>query len=498
MEINNKTILVLGGTGLVGTEVIKKLKTHSPKSIILLSLGTDRDIKNLHELKKNSPKQKIIFVKGNIFNDTDLDLNAEKLNNEIFEKTLLYETIIKYEPEIIIDCINSATSLAYKEKNSQIILSKLIRHVNILYQATRKDNSKRKFKQGSKIYIKVGTTGTGGMGFNIPYTHGENKPSESLLTKAALGWAHMGLLFTMSRTPDAPIIKEIKPATAIAWGDINYGIIKPNGESISLVEDDREINLKNAPNTPKRLEKQPQKPLKSVYISTGENGYFSLQEFITITAPGQMEFITAEEVARKVIQEIFGYHTGKNVIAALNASVTDSSYNSGILREQVILEMKKLIEENECDSIAFEILGPPRLSKLLFETNLIKRMFGYNDFINLTNTIDVSKGLENFVRSNSKIKSEIISIGIPILMPDGKTLIAGNSIKVPHSLPKNVTDNDINNWAKEGWVDLRPININKWQKRLAEIKKFIDMRNIEEGEIVAWIFENEDQGSRVK
>jgi hypothetical protein len=77
-------------------------------------------------------------------------------------------------------------------------------------------------------------------------------------------------------------------------------------------------------------------------------------------------------------------------------------------------------------------------------------------------------------------------------------LIIGDSIKVPNSLPKNITDNNIDTWSKEGWVDLRPINIARWQKRLAAIKKFIDMRNIEEGEIVAWIFENEDQGSRVK
>ena len=52
-----------------------------------------------------------------------------------------------------------------------------------------------------EIYVKVGTTGTGGMGLNIPYTHSEDKPSLTLLAKSAIGFAHTGLLFLMARTP---------------------------------------------------------------------------------------------------------------------------------------------------------------------------------------------------------------------------------------------------------------------------------------------------------
>ena len=52
-----------------------------------------------------------------------------------------------------------------------------------------------------QIYVKVGTTGTGGMGINIPYTHSEDKPSLTLLAKSAIGFAHTGLLFLLARTP---------------------------------------------------------------------------------------------------------------------------------------------------------------------------------------------------------------------------------------------------------------------------------------------------------
>ena len=50
------------------------------------------------------------------------------------------------------------------------------------------------------MYLKVGTTGTGGMGLNIPFTHSEDKPSRVLLAKSAMAGAHSMLLFLLGRT----------------------------------------------------------------------------------------------------------------------------------------------------------------------------------------------------------------------------------------------------------------------------------------------------------
>src|SRR4030095_8522224 len=88
---------------------------------------------------------------------------------------------------------------------------------------------------GTLVYVKVGTSGTGGMGLNIPYTHSEERPSRVLLSKSALAGAQSMLLFLMARTPGAPITKEIKPAAAIAWKRIAYGPIARRGEAIHLV-----------------------------------------------------------------------------------------------------------------------------------------------------------------------------------------------------------------------------------------------------------------------
>src|SRR5258707_4125616 len=87
-------------------------------------------------------------------------------------------------------------------------------------------------KAGTRAYVKIGTSGTGGMGLNIPYTHSEEKPSRVLLSKNALAGAHTLLLFLMARTPGGPITKEIKPAAAIPWKRIGYGEVPRGGRPV--------------------------------------------------------------------------------------------------------------------------------------------------------------------------------------------------------------------------------------------------------------------------
>src|SRR5205814_3397160 len=96
-------------------------------------------------------------------------------------------------------------------------IPQLIRHTQLLYRSM--------VEAGTRLYVKIGTTGTGGMGLNIPYTHGEDKPSAKLMSKTAVGFAQTGLMFLMARTPDATIVKEIKPAAMIGYADINMRAI---------------------------------------------------------------------------------------------------------------------------------------------------------------------------------------------------------------------------------------------------------------------------------
>ena len=109
-----------------------------------------------------------------------------------------------------------------------LYVPRLIRHIQVLYRGM--------IEAETQIYIKIGTSGTGGMGLNVPYTHSEEKPSRVLLSKSAVAGAHSLLLFLMARTPGAPITKEIKPAAAIAWKKIAHGPIVRGGQELHLVE----------------------------------------------------------------------------------------------------------------------------------------------------------------------------------------------------------------------------------------------------------------------
>ncbi len=129
------------------------------------------------------------------------------------------------------------------------------------------------------------------------------------------------------------------------------------------------------------------------------------------------------------------------------------------------------------NSVAFELLGPPRLSKLLHEINLIKLVAGEMQNIVNMDAAEISSKIYDLLLENEKLRSEIISIGIPILMADGKSLLRGNEMKIPPFRGENklaITDEKINLWANDGWVDLRIKNMEVWKER---IKGLMDEAN---------------------
>ena len=70
------------------------------------------------------------------------------------------------------------------------------------------------------------------------------------------------------------------------------------------------------------------------------------------------------------------------------------------------------------------------------------------------------------LEANNKLRSEIVSIGIPILLPDGKSLLRGNVMKIPPYRGEDeldISEENIDMWARDGWVDLRIENIKLWQ-----------------------------------
>ena len=121
--------------------------------------------------------------------------------------------------------------------------------------------------------------------------------------------------------------------------------------------------------------------LESVFIDTGENGIFSLEEFSAVTSCGQMEFVTPEEIAGYLVYEIEGGNTGRDVVAALDGAVLGPTYRAALLRRWAIERMSELERRHGVQSVAFEMLGPPRISKLLFEAHLLREAFGTGEAV---------------------------------------------------------------------------------------------------------------------
>ncbi|MEK6553406.1 MAG: short-chain dehydrogenase, partial [Bacteroidota bacterium] len=397
-----------------------------------------------------------------------------------------------------------------------LYVPQLIRHVQILY------NSMNKTK--TEIYVKIGTSGTGGMGLNIPYTHSEEKPSRVLLSKSSVAGAHTLLLFLLGRTPDAPITKEIKPTAAIAWKRIEFGEIKKHGKAIEIVDVslDQAVPLQNKlVLTLDKKFKSSGENLKSVFIDTGENGTFSRGEFEAITTQGQMEYVTPEEIAVDAIYEIKGGNTGHDIINALDNATLEPTYRAGFLQHSAVDKLEELEKLHNTNSVAFELLGPPRLSKLLHEINILKAICGEMKQILKETPPDLSNKALELLKNNPKLRNEIISIGIPILLADGKSLLRGNEIKIPPFRGDNELDinpKNVDLWAHDGWVDLRESNMKHWQTRIKTIideaegiaptdtssmhvrtkKYWNNFEVIDIGKVVGWIFIKEEKGERMK
>ena len=568
MDIKGRTVLVLGGGGLVGSAICRKLVAERPKRIIISAIVRSEAELAVRTFRKEFPGHpKTFFVPwwGNIFvraalKDTpreDLISNTssrsaliddmlDELSEDVVKRSTIYRLLHAYRPEVIIDCINSATAIAYQDifqsaQSVRRIMRKpnngatveelksatehllctlytpqLIRHVQLLYRSMHTSKT--------RIYVKIGTSGTGGMGLNIPYTHSEERPSRVLLSKSAVAGAHTLLLFLMGRTPDAPITKEIKPTAAIAWKRIAYGDVKKRGRAIELIDCTPAKAVALSGTLKLQLDRPAigtGKTLKSVFIDTGENGLFSRGEFEAISTPGQMEFVTPEEIAEAVVYEIKGGNTGHDIINALDNATLSPTYRAGYLFHSAKRQIEALERKHGVESIAFEMLGPPRLSKLLYEAYLLRRAYGNVKRVFSSNSSAIAKKLEGIIAGDKDLRMQIISIGIPILLADGKRLLRGNMIKIPPFRGENelaISKKAIDLWAHDGWVDLRSSNIERWKSRFRSIQSMVEeiprgetssrhlnnleywehYANIDPGKLVGWIFSYEEEGMRMK
>ena len=563
--------LIFGGAGLVGMATCRKIaRDLAPERIVVCSLTLAESQGAIAQLAEEHPEVEWIADSGNLFVPTEFaDLGRGALLGDPARRAQMLDFIFgpieaayavnhlavlvrKHRPDAIVDCVNTATGISYQdvwESTASLrddlsgiratgavgdefpqeletgllaqAMPQIIRHVRLLHMATR--------DAGVSIYIKVGTTGTGGMGLNIPYTHSEDRPSKQLLAKNAVAFSHTGLLFLLARTPDAPVVKEVKPGAMIGYRGVEVRQITdragaPKPLFAPRLQTAAELSELATRQDPAGYEATGE-TLEMTVVNTGENGIFAKGEFAAITALSQMEFVTPEEIANTIVIELQGGSTGRDIISALDSTVMEPSYRAGLLRHVALKDLTFQERDHGKPSIALGDLGPPELSKLLFEAWLIQDTFG-DEFLAAVQgpegdprTPDevaqqVAEGI-----ADSLVGRQAVSVGIPVLLPDGQSFLRGPLIKVPEIKGRNKvaplsSADDLDRWARRGWIDLRPSNMARWQDRFRQIdaaRQELARKGsaavsretylpavLKIGDVVAWIMNNEMGGYRIK
>jgi hypothetical protein len=578
------TVLILGGAGMVGEQVARELARELKPARIVISALTRREVDDSIAALAADPyvgRTELRGAPGDIFvpqslqgrdrreliHERDLfDVLFEDIFSpaqEAYRRSALFHLIDEHKPQVVVDCINTATAISYQDlytvsrkvklhldqlESLQSVpgeslqpfvesvrelliaqgLPQITRHILYLYRALRETEV--------RVYVKVGTTGTGGMGINIPFTHSEERPSATLLTKSAVGFAHTGLLFLLARTPGAvheageasqgPMIKEIKPGAMIGFKRLGETHVRLPGaggrrEPATLVTPRAErLGRTVQPREP--VEDYPPLgpgiPLRIVGADTGENGFFSIGEFRAITYPRQMEYVTPEEVARTVVLEILGASTGRDVLAAIDGAITEPSYRAGLLREQACRQMELLEralaqdDPNHLPSIAVGHLGPPRLTKLLSEAFLLREAAASSRFDALIaiSPAEMQRKVSDYLAAHPRVESVIVTTGVPILRESNgaMTMTRGPRLNIPVPNPDGSGNAvDVERFAFHGWVDLRLANFEVWRERLRSMAGLIPdfagagsaaferskymAQEFEPGDAVGWLLTNE-------
>ena len=472
---------IRGGVGRVilhcltaeeATRAVKTVQGMIPSAVVETSYGNillPSELANLSEVVEGSDEEKrlLAYLYG-------------QLTRELISGSFLYQLVARFRPTFIVDAVNTATAVGYRQGCYERVrkalgnnepsamdinavarslpVPPLVRFVQILQQAMK--------EFGVDRYVKVSTTGLGGMGFNIMYTHGDlGEPglSTNLLGKvSAAGILHQ-LLWTLRHTPGFKI-NVVIPAALIGWGEVRQRNIASNGHPLVDCDPIPVANL--SPSEPLGNQVQIRmlngKTIGCPVVASGENGDYTLHDMAAITAPGQMGCITKEEVAAAVIKALDGDETHCLLAAMDQAQLRDSA--NGYQRRRELLDvMQQLVDSSGIPSPSILNLGP-RVAKLLWELEVISRVCStLREAAGLTDT-ELSVRCQQFIGNGDIHRQMLLSLNLPIIT-DEFVFLPNNEL---------VTLADLHDCADKRCVDLRRNSISRWQEAFCQVVNSID------------------------
>lgn len=305
-------------------------------------------------------------------------------------------------------------------------------------------------------YVRVSTTGLGGMGFNCPYTHGESNLTgvgEALAQKLSTSGALHQLLWNLHHTGCSDVMLVV-PAALIGWENVKFGPLRSNGwitprpgyGDSGIIEGSGE-EARTGPAG------QPSACADTVYVPAGDSSHYTAEEMALATALGQFEAITREEVARAVVAAGMGDRTN-DLLTFMDKAALAPSYAGAIRRTTLLREMRELAHARGVASVASGNFGPA-VSKALFELHFILAAVGQQ---NLPDSLfeaapeDLSEAAARIVGEGCSAGSQALALGHSIILPD-------------RVIPLREDTDPIGGSAKSTEIDLRAANIAAWQER---------------------------------
>lgn len=463
----NSKFIIIGGGGLVGRSFLVLLLKKGFRNISVISLKSKRVINNLQSLQKRYnvpikqywanvlvPKKLKQYTIKQIIMDPKRNRSLQRYlekpfnSNKIENESVLFQIIKDEKPNYIVDCINSATQCSYINypgksfEGSGIGLNMLLRFYQVISHLLN-DNfwKQKKIKMEIDTYLKIGTTGIGGMGLDMPFTHGEEKPSMSLLKKVAMAGAQQMILFAMQNNRSKVKIMKIVPATAIFSKNIN-----------GTINNENHLN-----------------------IDGGESGGYSLEEFRLLSDPKQMGFIDSESLAIRIFNVLSMNDTKKNVLTSFESGVIRPTKRASKIRKDILSRGSAMLKERDLECIAHGNLGPKRVQKMLYESKIFGDFFIENrkKFFNYKPK-ELSSIISKKIKKNLKLTKEI----------------RASQLSVKYQVSRIQKHTEVNN---DDIIDLRSINCKKWQHRFKKLGFTGKKRTVDQpGKIVSRLIQIND------
>ncbi|MFQ6550546.1 hypothetical protein AADZ90_021595 [Aestuariibius sp. 2305UL40-4] len=529
MNSNKAERLLLIGAGEVGSSTAKHMMNSLAEcELIHLRTLSETSLKTrLHELQHNRDTSisvtgsagNIFFFDGSIGEDSAAqsrgmaDYLMMSPTPETLRQSSIYRIIEEVRPTIIVDSVNAA----YATRSAESPFHEIARDLRKIVDSNCEDAA-AKLSTGVddlilgngpvviaryiaalglalqemdvQRYVRVSTTGLGGMGFNCPYTHGEANAAgvgEALAQKLTTSGALHQLLWNLHHTSGADIAL-IVPSALIGWEDVQFGPIRSKGGLVPLLDCLAEPPIR--PNATCYASAVSPEFLQTVYAPAGDSSHYAIEEMALSTSVGQFEALTKEEVARAVSAAAFGDRSN-DLLTFMDKAALGPTYAGAIRRSSLLREMRDMATEKNVVSVASGNFGPA-VSQSLFELHFLLASLGNQGFEKAFATEDtdmLAARVERYVLNEAAGRSHALSLGHSIIL---------KTCTLSPAFPCEARDEDSNGVS----IDLRAENISVWQRRISAALPTIDslsrlssdQMEVGAGEILAGVFL--DEGKR--